>query len=84
MDKLTKQTVMHGLEALIAYAFASFVLYLFREPLTALLLELFHRANVVGTIETGMVILLGAVFSAMAKRLRADPNVTSVPDYVNN
>ncbi len=84
IDKLDRAVIMHGIEALVAFAFASLVLYLFRDPLTGLLIELFHRESITNSIEGVMVVVLGAALSAASKRLRADPAVTSVPDFVNN
>jgi aspartate-semialdehyde dehydrogenase len=39
--------------------------------------------KVVSSIEGGLVIVLGAVVRGYAKKLRMDPNVPSIPDYVN-
>ena len=83
MDKVTRSSFMHGTEALVAFTLSAVVIYIFKEPLNELLFELIHRPSVVDTIEVGMVGLLGAVFSALAKYARANPNI-SVTDYVND
>lgn len=80
---MTRSTLMHGIEAFVCFLFGAFALYLFQEPLTELLVDLFHRSTIVSAIESGLIIFLGALFSALSKRLRMDPEIPQIPDFVN-
>ena len=84
MTKMNKASVMHSVEALLAFSFAAFLVWVFQDPMTELFYSLIKSEKVVSSIEGGTVIILGAVFSGMSKKFRMDPNVPSYPDFVND
>lgn len=73
---------MQGVEVVVMAILAMVVFYIFREPIGELLTDLFHRDSVVTAIEMGIVSTLTAVFTAVAKKLRAEP-FNGIPDYIN-
>ena len=73
---------MQGVEVMVLGIVAMVIFYIFRQPIGELLVDLFHRDSVVTVIEMGIVSLLTAVFTALAKKMRAEP-FNGVPDYVN-
>lgn len=73
---------MQGVEVMVLGILATVIFYIFRHPISDLLVDLFHRQSVVTAIEMGMASLLTGIFTALAKKLRAEP-FNGVPDYVN-
>lgn len=83
MQPFDKAALFHAVESLGAFALAAFLCWLFKDTLVRLIELVFNDPTVASAIVGGVALLLGAVFSGVAKRLRVDPK-TSVPDYVKN
>lgn len=77
-----KASVIHGVETLGAFALAAFLAWLFHPQVVSLFDFIVGNDRVASAMATGFALVLGAFFSALAKKFRADPDIP-VPDYVN-
>lgn len=80
MNLFSKGSVYHAVEWLVVFLFAGFVLFLFKDPVNAFLLNLVNDPETVQKLREGLFAVIGFITAQGLKRAREQG---VLPDYVN-